>query len=95
MKKNKIHLLKIYSILLLLLILVIFILIGILKYLFIYFDTKNRYKEVEEKNIKEMMHSEKLKKKKEKYQIQENIESKILKKYMLQKPGEKVVQFID
>ena len=95
MKKNKIKLFKIYSLMLFLIIIIIFLFIGVIKYFFIYNQTKDEYDSVVLKINKEEEKQKKIIDIQERNLTDTEIERNILEKNMLQRPGEKIIELID
>ena len=95
MKKNKIKLFKIYSLILFLIIIIIFLLIGVVKYFFIYNQTKDEYDSVIFKINKEELMKKKIGEIQERNLTDTEVERNILERNMLQRPGEKIIELID
>ena len=95
MKNKKIKLLKIYSILIILVIITIFLVIGVVKYFFIYDETKWEYNSVMSKIDREKKVKKDIKNIQERNLTDTEVERDILEENMLQRPGEKIIELID
>ncbi len=95
MKREKNKLLKIYSITILFIIILVLLFTGVIKYFFIYNETKEKYKFIDLKIKKEEIKKEEIQESKERLKSNSEIERKILKKNMLKRPGEKIIELID
>ena len=95
MKKKKIKLLKIYSIISILIIFIFFLIIAVIRYYFIYNETKSKYNDIQKKIKKEEIVAREIEEYKKKVNVESEVERKTQENFMVKLPGEKVIEFVD